>query len=560
MKKLMKKLTAIILMAALIACTMPLAGLEGVLKFSTVTVKAAQVDPFDTSKLTKTGAGNYAGASWTTYDNGLLWVVDDKSGETSHNANWYDVDRLLEDTRISLKKGDIKYIYWDITAPDMCSEMFRDCTGVIEIIFGNTFVKTSGNLQNMWDMFSGCYNLTSLDLSGFDTSNVTDMANMFKDCQSLTSLDLSGFNTSNVTDMVGMFKWCYNLTSLNLSGFNTSNVTRMNSMFSSCRKLKTIDVSSFDTTNVTDMSFMFSQCKNLESLNLSGFDTTNVKDMSFMFFECFNLTSVNLSGFDTLNVTDMREMFYNCNTLKSLDLSSFNTSKVTDMKKMFYNCNTLKSLDLSNFNTSKVTDMSGMYEGCNALTSLDIRSFDVSKVTDMRMMFYDCNALTSLDLSSFDLAHIPNLYKMFWRCTNLHLIKLPRNQKIINEYLPGDVWYKLNSDKTVDRSAKLEYIPVTTDESITIIREWNHTYSSVTNGIGNCSVCGLIVKYGDCNDDSIVNVSDAVMLKKYLAGDKSVAINLGAADVNADQEVKVEDAVKLMKHLAGVNVKLGEAE
>ena len=37
-------------------------------------------------------------------------------------------------------------------------------------------------------MFYGDNNLTSLDLSGFDTSKVTNMSNMFYGCDKLTSL------------------------------------------------------------------------------------------------------------------------------------------------------------------------------------------------------------------------------------------------------------------------------------------------------------------------------------------------------------------------------------
>ena len=42
-------------------------------------------------------------------------------------------------------------------------------------------------------MFSDCSSLTSLDLSGFDTSKVTDMNHMFTNCFKLTSLDVSNF-------------------------------------------------------------------------------------------------------------------------------------------------------------------------------------------------------------------------------------------------------------------------------------------------------------------------------------------------------------------------------
>ena len=47
-------------------------------------------------------------------------------------------------------------------------------------------------------MFSWCIGLESLDVSGFDTSQVVDMKEMFFGCVSLKSLDISGFDTSNV--------------------------------------------------------------------------------------------------------------------------------------------------------------------------------------------------------------------------------------------------------------------------------------------------------------------------------------------------------------------------
>jgi len=50
----------------------------------------------------------------------------------------------------------------------------------------------------MSEMFRGCYALTSLDLSHFDTSNATTMNRMFYNCSTLESLDLSYFNTSKL--------------------------------------------------------------------------------------------------------------------------------------------------------------------------------------------------------------------------------------------------------------------------------------------------------------------------------------------------------------------------
>ena len=64
---------------------------------------------------------------------------------------------------------------------------------------------------------------------------------------SLVSVDLSGFDTSNVTNMSGMFYWCSNLTTLNLSGWDTGRVTDMNSMFDGCSSLTSLDLSGWDT-------------------------------------------------------------------------------------------------------------------------------------------------------------------------------------------------------------------------------------------------------------------------------------------------------------------------
>ena len=61
-------------------------------------------------------------------------------------------------------------------------------------------------LTSMESMFRDCSNLTSLDLSNFDTSNVTNMCSMFNSCNSLTTLNLSNFDTSNVTNYTNMLQ------------------------------------------------------------------------------------------------------------------------------------------------------------------------------------------------------------------------------------------------------------------------------------------------------------------------------------------------------------------
>ena len=53
------------------------------------------------------------------------------------------------------------------------------------------------------------------------------MNNMFYNCQSLTSLDLSGWDTSNVTDMDWMFADCKNLKTIRMKGCNEATINKI---------------------------------------------------------------------------------------------------------------------------------------------------------------------------------------------------------------------------------------------------------------------------------------------------------------------------------------------
>ena len=162
-------------------------------------------------------------------------------------------------------------------------------------------------LEGVIGMFDGCTSLTSLDLSGWNTSNVTDMSDMFQTCSSLTSLDLSHFDTSNVTSMERMFTGCRSLNSLDLSGWNTSKVTSMERMFTGCTSLTSLDLSHFDTSNVTGMDYMFYRCTSLTSLDLSGWNTSNVTGEGYMFNGCSSLKTIRMVGCSEATINKIKE-------------------------------------------------------------------------------------------------------------------------------------------------------------------------------------------------------------------------------------------------------------
>ena len=391
----------------------------------------------------------------------MLWYTD------KDNNSLYEISIGSENGSVEANtNGSGMFAYLDnVSTLDLSGLDTSNMTSMSKMFYNSkslTNIDTSGfdtsKVVNMNGMFWGCNNLKNIDVSNFKTSKVTDMNNMFADCSSLTALDLSNFDTSNVLYMGnpynysygGMFRNCSSLTNLNISSFNTSKVKLMSNMFHGCSSLVTLDLSNFDTSNVTAMESMFDSCTNLKNLNLSSFNTGRVTNMNRMFKNCKNVENLNLSSFDTSNVTDMSFMFTNCESLTNLNLKNFSTSKVTNMSNMFQNCVSLANLDLSMFNTSNVTDMRGMFKGCNNLKNIDLSNFDTSVVTNMLYMFNNCYSLKNIYVSElWNINNVTSSDSMFYNCKFLTGAVPFDSTKIdvsMANYTTGYLTYKKNTN------------------------------------------------------------------------------------------------------------------
>ena len=325
----------------------------------------------------------------------------------------------------------------------------KDNNSLYEISIGSENGSVEAN-TNGSGMFAYLDNVSTLDLSGLDTSNMTSMSGMFYNSKSLTNIDLSGFDTSKVVTMTNMFDGCTNLENLDVTNFNTSKVTNMYWMFSNLKKVTSLDLSNFDTKMVTNMFGLFRYCNSLKELDISNFNTSMVKTMTGMFLGCNSLTQLDLSNFDTSKVVNMGHMFQECTNLKELNLSSFNTSNVTDVSCMFMNCKSLVNLDLSSFNTSKVTNMSSMFDGCTSLKELDLFNFNTSKVIRMSNMFYECKNLKTIYVSDlWDMSNVTNSENMFRYCrllTGAVPFDSTKTDATMANYTTGYLTYKKNTN------------------------------------------------------------------------------------------------------------------
>lgn len=126
-------------------------------------------------------------------------------------------------------------------------------------------------------MFSSCYNLTSIDISNFDTSNVTTMRYMFSGCYKLETIVLGdNFHIDKITDAYRMFGNCYSLKSLSLSNLKVGQFGDVQEMFSGCSSLELLDLSNASINYYAHAHNMLSGCKNLRELHLDNCGATTV--------------------------------------------------------------------------------------------------------------------------------------------------------------------------------------------------------------------------------------------------------------------------------------------
>ena len=205
------------------------------------------------------------GCAYAEFDNATGTLTFRYKGVKPAEA--YDLNVKSNNPGWNAQRANIKKVVFDASfanaRPTSCCLWFADCFYLTEIE-GIENLNTE-KVTNMGSMFSGCFALTSLDVSNFNTEKVTYMSSMFEDSQELSSLDLSKFNTANVKNMEDMFKECRKLSLLDLSNFHTERVENMSSMFSGCSTLQTIFASDkFVTDQVFDGVGMFFDCKNLK--------------------------------------------------------------------------------------------------------------------------------------------------------------------------------------------------------------------------------------------------------------------------------------------------------
>ncbi|MBQ7504797.1 MAG: InlB B-repeat-containing protein [Ruminococcus sp.] len=257
-------------------------------------------------------------------------------------------------------------------------------------------------------------------LENLDTSQCTDMTEAFYGLSKLKSLDLSGFDISNVTS-INRFVNGSVLESINISGFNFASVETM-SEFIRGAKLTDINLSNIDVSKVKNISYFVANCTALEELDLSYFNPKYIWKLQYAFYNNTSLKKITFGQFqpginntaDDPSTKDnrlyMNQMFAGCSSLEEIDFSTF---EIPDFKKrieyasMFEGCKSLTTLKhFENlFNPGINSDgwtQRRMFKNCESIETIDLSYLDVYVMG--AEIFSGCKSLRSLDLSSMGLS------------------------------------------------------------------------------------------------------------------------------------------------------------
>jgi surface protein len=155
----------------------------------------AEVDWGDGTVTSFTAWNDDANRSHTYADAGV-YAIQIKGLFTSWD---YNTDATVRTSQSYVKR----VLQWGSLGLTLLNNAFRNCGNLVEIAASD-----GANLAQVSQMayaFYGCAKLTTVNTTGWDTSNITNMSLMFRQCSKLQSIDISDFDFSFLTTAPQMF-------------------------------------------------------------------------------------------------------------------------------------------------------------------------------------------------------------------------------------------------------------------------------------------------------------------------------------------------------------------
>jgi len=109
----------------------------------------------------------------------------------------------------------------------------------------------------------------------------------------------------------------------------------------------------------------------------------------------------------------------------------------------------------------------------------------------------------------------------------------------------------LNTSAAVTWSTSNESVAAVGENGLVIAKGFGTAEITAECGGEKYTATVTVGKPGDLNNDGSVNLKDAVLLRRYIAGGWNVALDENVADINKDGAVNLKDVVLLRRYIAG---------
>ena len=298
-------------------------------------------------------------------------ATDDSKGEivyqaVAHDGNIFDknwdktlVKRVYFNTTVKFNGGvgglfygysNLEYVYninnVDINGGTTLSSAFEDCSK-LKHISGLADWDVTG-IKSISYLFENCGVLDNInDIESWNlTLNSSGLGYAFYGCKFLQTLDLSGWDLSNITSLSATFAYSSYLESINLGNI-FSNVTSdisLSDTFMYCYSLRDIG-GLFDNASNAYLYRTFYDCRNLEEpIDFSGM---NIRSLYHAFYDCYKLKGIDFTGcsFRSINMEGAFDYCYDLRYVNFTDITS--SSSFGIMNYTFKSTKKLSYLDLS---------------------------------------------------------------------------------------------------------------------------------------------------------------------------------------------------------------------
>ena len=255
-------------------------------------------------------------------------------------------------------------------------------------------------------MFYDCKNLTSLNLSKFDTSLVTNMEEIFYGCENLAYIDISHFNMEKCEFYDNMFSSINTIKFINL--FYLNNDKTISQVFRKTKKIIFICQSEEIITNpkaynCCEFNFNLDECENMPTTTTSIEESTLINPQSTIntiFTDKDEIFSSSIFMDNKLKTTYYSESIENIGTtfIKESTESIEQTSQNLESTEVFNDIGSTINKEPSTFISEEITnlDSSFLKEETELTTNYDmIDTKDQSLISTSEIPFTTNNIDTT---------------------------------------------------------------------------------------------------------------------------------------------------------------------